>query len=130
MPKPRQAGGVPIWVSGRCNPPVARRLARFGSGWIPWGEDAADPAGSIPRMRQAVDAAGGRSASLAVLAPLVLRRRPDGSLDLDASTDGLPSLIDAGVTDVLVHVPVPESYAGAFAAYSELVTCFKAATRR
>ena len=42
MPKPVQAGGVPIWVSGRCNGAVARRLARFGRGWIPWGDDAAD----------------------------------------------------------------------------------------
>src|SRR5262249_892046 len=53
MPKPLQPGGVPIWVSGRVNQRVARRLARFGSGWIPWGEDADDLAGSIPRMREA-----------------------------------------------------------------------------
>ena len=30
MPKPVQAGGVPIWVSGRVNERVAQRLARFG----------------------------------------------------------------------------------------------------
>src|SRR4029453_19669975 len=41
-PKPRQPGGVPIWVSGRINPSVVRRLARFGTGWIPWGAAAAD----------------------------------------------------------------------------------------
>src|SRR5207248_9888916 len=29
MPKPAQPGGVPIWVSGRCNRRVASRLARF-----------------------------------------------------------------------------------------------------
>ncbi|HEU5308131.1 MAG TPA: TIGR03619 family F420-dependent LLM class oxidoreductase, partial [Acidimicrobiia bacterium] len=57
MPKPAQPGGVPIWVSGRVNANVARRLARFGSAWIPWGEDAADVATSIPRMRDAVAAA-------------------------------------------------------------------------
>src|SRR6185503_18332800 len=34
MPKPVQPGGVPIWCSGTVNLRVARRLARFGSGWI------------------------------------------------------------------------------------------------
>ncbi|MBV8951986.1 MAG: TIGR03619 family F420-dependent LLM class oxidoreductase, partial [Actinobacteria bacterium] len=59
MPKPAQPGGVPIWVSGRLNARVASRLARFGCGWIPWGDDATDLAASIPRMRDAVAAAGG-----------------------------------------------------------------------
>jgi probable F420-dependent oxidoreductase len=127
MPKPRQPGGVPIWVSGRCNPRVARRLARFGSGWIPWGEDAADPAASIPRMRAEVDRAGGDAAALAVLAPLAVRRQPDGSPDLGATMDGLPALVGAGVTDVLVHVRVPDSFAGARDVYSALVDAFAAA---
>ena len=35
MPKPVQSGGVPVWVSGTVNKAVARRIARFGSGWIP-----------------------------------------------------------------------------------------------
>ena len=37
MPKPVQPGGVPVWISGTVNKAVARRIARFGSGWIPWG---------------------------------------------------------------------------------------------
>ena len=37
MPKPVQPGGVPLWISGTVNNAVARRIARFGSGWIPWG---------------------------------------------------------------------------------------------
>src|SRR5580698_4900488 len=36
MPKPLQPGGVPIWVSGTVNDRSMERLARFGSGWIPW----------------------------------------------------------------------------------------------
>jgi probable F420-dependent oxidoreductase len=130
MPKPLQTGGVPIWVSGRCNKPVARRLARFGSGWIPWGDDAADPVASIPRMRTEVDVAGGDGAALAVLAPLPLLRQRNRSLDLGATMDRLPPLVEAGVTDFLVHVPVPESYAGAQDVYSELVTAFREATGR
>ena len=117
-------------MSGRCNKPVARRLARFGSGWIPWGDDAADPVASIPRMRTEVDVAGGDGAALAVLAPLPLLRQRNRSLDLGATMDRLPPLVEAGVTDFLVHVPVPESYAGAQDVYSELVTAFREATGR
>ncbi len=51
MPKPLQPGGVPIWVSGTVNDAVMRRLARFGSGWIPWGDDAANLTDAIPRAR-------------------------------------------------------------------------------
>ena len=125
MPKPTQSGGVPIWVSGRCNGRVAQRLARFGRGWIPWGEDAADPVASIPRMRAAVDAAGGDAAALQVLGTLPLQRRKDRSLDLAASMDALPSLVDAGVTDFLAHLRLPDSSDGAHDVFSELVGAFK-----
>ncbi len=56
MPKPRQAGGIPIWVSGRVNPRSMERLARYGAGWIPWDEDAADLEQGIGKMRTAVGA--------------------------------------------------------------------------
>src|SRR6478736_5314596 len=58
MPKPRQADGVPVWVSGTLNKRVAERLASYGSGWIPWGDDAADLTASIPRLWQMVRDAG------------------------------------------------------------------------
>ena len=86
MPKPVQQGGVPIWVSGRCNDRVARRLARFGRGWIPWGDDAADLVVSVPRIRAAVDAAGGDGGALAVLGTLALPRREDRSIDTENLT--------------------------------------------
>jgi probable F420-dependent oxidoreductase len=126
MPKPTQRGGVPIWVSGRCTPRVARRIARFGSCWIPWGEDAADPAASIPRMRAEVDQAGGDGAALSVLAPLPLRKQ-NQSLDLAATMDLVPPLVETGVTDFLTRVPVPESYGGARDVYSQFVARFKEA---
>ena len=57
MPKPRQPGGVPVWVSGTVNSRSMDRLARFGQGWIPWGDDAADVMNGIARMRTAMRAA-------------------------------------------------------------------------
>ena len=121
MPKPAHPDGVPIWVSGRCNERVAQRIARFGNRWIPWGKDAADPAASIPRMREEVERAGGDGAALNVLAPLPLPRNQP--VDLGAM-ERLPSLVEAGVTDFLAYVQVPNS-SGALDVYSELVAAFR-----
>ena len=46
MPKPVRATGVPVWIGGRARPEVARRVARYGTGWIPW---AWRPPRSVPR---------------------------------------------------------------------------------
>jgi probable F420-dependent oxidoreductase len=129
MPKPVQDGGVPVWVSGRSNARVARRIVRFGHRWIPWGEDAADPAASIPRMRDAVDEAGGDGAALEVLVPLPLPRPVDGRVDFRAAMEALPALLEAGATDVLAHVRTPGSHAGALEVYGELVAAFTQAAQ-
>ncbi len=130
MPKPAQAGGVPIWVSGRCNERVARRLARFGSGWIPWGDDAAKLGASVPRMRAAVDEAGGDGAALAVLGTLALPRSEVRSIDIEKLTDQLAQLDAVGVADVLVHVRAPDAYAAAQDTYGELVAAIEEAAGR
>jgi probable F420-dependent oxidoreductase len=124
MPKPLQPGGVPIWVSGRLNDRVARRLARFGSGWIPWGEDAADPVESIPRMRDAVAAAGGDATGFQVAGNLAVVRDGD-TIDLGATMAAVPALAAAGVTDFRVHLPLPPGYDGARATLAELVGAFE-----
>jgi probable F420-dependent oxidoreductase len=100
MPKPVQPGGVPIWVSGTVNRPVARRLARFGTGWIPWGDDARDIAGGIARMRAAVERAGGDPRGFAVSGTLRVRAAADGRPDLAAIAESATALANAGVTDL------------------------------
>ena len=125
MPKPRQPGGVPIWVSGRVNERVARRVARFGSGWIPWGEDADDPAASIPRMRDAVASAGGNADALQVAGNLPVVRRDDRSIDPEPTMANVPQLAAAGVTDFRVFVMVPETFDEALASLSPIVEAFQ-----
>jgi probable F420-dependent oxidoreductase len=120
MPKPVQPGGVPIWVSGRVNERVASRLARFGSGWIPWGDDATDLATSVPRLRAAVDDAGGDGAGLNVLAPIV-PQKSDGAIDVEATATDLARFAEIGVTDVLAQVRPPKSEAAAGELYDALV---------
>ena len=77
MPKPVQPGGVPLWISGTVNNAVARRIARFGSGWIPWGSAYADIPGAIAAMKDKVREFGGDPTDLQVqgVARVVQTRR-------------------------------------------------------
>lgn len=103
MPKPVQPGGVPIWVSGRVHARTLQRAARFGAGWIPWGEDAANPKPGIEAMRGALESAGRDPRGLQVQGTLPLVRRDDHSVDVAATIDGIGPLVEAGLTDLRVH---------------------------
>ena len=129
MPKPLQPGGVPIWVSGRVNERVARRVARFGSGWIPWGEDADDLTRSIPRMREAVAAAGGDGDAIQIAGTLPTVQREDRGIDLDATMERVGPIVDAGVTDFRAYLPVPRAYDDAVDYLRGIADTFHAATR-
>ena len=62
--RPSQAGGVHLWISGTVNKALARQIARFGSGWIPWGSAYADITGAITAMKDNVHEVGGDHAEL------------------------------------------------------------------
>lgn len=128
MPKPRQEGGVPLWVSGTLNDAVARRLARFGAGWILWGPAAADPGPAIAEMRRRVADAGRDWDAMQVSAGLPLVRRDDRTVDVEATARGAQALVDAGVTDFRGGLPVPSDIEGATERYTELVDAFRRAT--
>ena len=116
MPKPVRPGGVPVWVSGTVNPRVMRRLARFGAGWIPWGtasDAAAALLAEIPRMREAVAALGRDPLEVGIAGKLATVPGRDGEPDLAATIAGLPGLLDAGVTDVRLKLPVPDDASAA-----------------
>jgi probable F420-dependent oxidoreductase len=102
MPKPLQAGGIPIWVSGTVNRATARRLARFGSGWIPWGPDADDVATAIGAMRAAVADAGGDPNGFGVVGQIPRILTGDGHPDIGAITQHAHTLVQSGVTDLRV----------------------------
>ncbi|OBI51844.1 LLM class F420-dependent oxidoreductase [Mycobacterium kyorinense] len=128
MPKPVQAGGVPIWVSGTVNDAVARRLSRFGRGWIPWGPAAADPAGAIAAMKDKLSDFGADPTDLQVLGHATTVKRPDRSVDIAATVASAPPLISAGVTDVRITMALPRNVNRATELLSELVEAFRAAT--
>jgi probable F420-dependent oxidoreductase len=130
MPKPRQQGGVPIWVSGTVNAAVARRLARFGDAWIPWGTAAGDLVRAIPEMRDLVAGHGRDAAALRVVGYLPIVRADDGTVDVDRSMDGVPALVDAGVTDFRAGMSIPEARDAASDYLSGVVAAFRRAVGR
>jgi len=119
-PVPVDPAGVPLWVSGTVRRRVVERTARFGSGWIPWGEALRDPAGAVPRFRSELDRmidrlrANGETtvlseaAELGVVATVRVAQPVDGTevgrVVEHALRDVAPALA-AGVTDVRVTLP-------------------------
>lgn len=126
MPKPLQPGGIPVWVSGTVNARAMQRLARFGSGWIPWGDDAADIVDGIAKMRAAVAELGRDPSDIGVVGNAPMVRTEDG-FDLDAAVAAAPGLVAAGVTDVRFTVAAPRERSSATDYLGGLVEKFRAA---
>jgi probable F420-dependent oxidoreductase len=104
MPKPLQPGGVPLWVSGTLIPPVAERIVRWGSGWIPIMTATVDDVrDGTAALRRAFADAGRDPDTLQVRGALPVVRDESKQLDVDATLDGVAELVAAGATDV--HLP-------------------------
>jgi probable F420-dependent oxidoreductase len=129
MPKPVQAGGVPLWISGTVNKAVARRIARFGSGWIPWGPAYADISGAIRAMKDKVREFGGDPADLQVQGIGRVVKRSDRSIDFAATAAGVPALVAAGVTDFRFSVSLSADRDQVAETLSSLVGAFRDVTR-
>ncbi len=127
MPKPLQPGGIPIWVSGTVNKRVARRLAKFGCRWIPWGPAITDLGNAIPAMAQAIRDVGGDPADLQVQGTALLKRTSDGGIDVDASVAPVPALVACGATEIRFTGPLPP-VASAAEEISALVAAFRERT--
>jgi probable F420-dependent oxidoreductase len=128
-PKPPQQGGVPIWVSGTVNARAMERLARFGSGWIPWGDDAADIGAGITRMRSELSARGRSPDDIQVMSriPTVLG---GADVDLAATFANVPALHAQGVTDFRIGMRVPPGRDDAEAFLAGAVSAFRVAVGR
>ena len=129
MPKPLQPGGVPIWVSGTVNPRVVRRVAEFGSGWIPWGDAVTDVRAAIGKMRDSLAAIGKDGSELDVVGTLPARKTSDG-VDVAATMGPVPDLAEAGVTDFRMPISIPRARSEIEELFSPIVQGFRAATGR
>jgi probable F420-dependent oxidoreductase len=130
MPKPLQPGGVPIWISGTVNARVVRRLARFGSGWIPWGPAAADIKSAISQMKDALADAGRDASDLQVVGYLPIVKRDDGSLDVERTMDAVPGLANSGITDLRARLALADDPSAAVDELRGIVSAFRAAAGR
>lgn len=129
-PKPQQVGGVPVWIAGRVHPRVVRRIARFGSGWVPWGDAADDVAGGIARMREALERVGHDPGALQVVGRLPAPVRTSAGPGLGPVMAEVPRLVDAGVTDCRLALRIPADRAEAFDTLSAAVDAFRRAAGR
>jgi probable F420-dependent oxidoreductase len=107
-PRPLQPGGVPLWISGRLHDRTLARMARFGDGWIPWGDHRKDTVAGIPRVRAALEAAGRDPLDFGVRGTLRVVMDQGGRVDGERTVAPVPAMVEAGVTDF--------GLAGAFAA--------------
>jgi probable F420-dependent oxidoreductase len=127
MPKPFQPEGIPIWVSGTVNDRSMDRLARYGSGWIPWGDDAADVKTGIQRMRAAVAKRDRDPTGLCVVGQLRPVVDDAGQLDAAQTMAAVPGLREAGVTDFRIGLAPPRGESPNLDRLSEVVDAFRAA---
>jgi probable F420-dependent oxidoreductase len=130
MPKPLQPGGVPIWIAGTLRGSTISRLARFGAGWIPWGEDAANLPESLPRLKDALANLGRDASDLQVVGHLPLVKDAKGSLDISRTMAGLPELVESGVTDFRALFVTPSDAGAAEEHLRHIVSAFRAAVGR
>jgi probable F420-dependent oxidoreductase len=125
-PKPKQAGGIPIWVSGTVNKRSMDRLARFGTGWISWGDDAADLPAGIARMRAAMSDRGRAPQSVQVMGR-VNTVLDEGQVDLAKTFAPVPALYESGVTDFRIGMRLPTGREATTEFLSEAVAAFRKA---
>ena len=127
MPKPAQSGGVPIWVSGTINPRTLRRVARFGSAWIPWGDDIANPAPGLARIAEVMAEAGRDMEGFRTQGNLFVRADDNGRLQLEQALSAVPGQVAAGITDFGLTVPLPADREAATEVLAGVVSEFRAA---
>jgi probable F420-dependent oxidoreductase len=130
MPKPQQPGGIPIWVGGTLNPSVLRRITTFGSGWIPWGNDAADPAPGIKILRKAMRKAGRGDDVLHVNHLLPALREMGSTPDLKRAMEPVQRLRQVGVTDFQLIIPVSRDVETIGRNVADVVDAFRDAVNR
>ena len=99
IPRPLQAGGLPIWFGVAPTPRNVARIVELGAGWVPVGTDALALAGGVRVLRDAFTAAGRDPATLGVRANVPVALGADGRVDLDRTlAEGIPQLRAAGAT--------------------------------
>jgi len=123
-PKPLRPGGVPLWISGTLNKSVLRRIARFGSGWIPWGPDAMDPIGGLARIGAEMEKVGRDMKGFQATSYLQVAKEA-GRIDADRTMAVVGPMAEAGITDFRITLDLPKEQAAVRDLLSPLVLAFR-----
>lgn len=124
-PKPLHPCGVPLWISGTLNPNVLQRIVRFGSGWIPWGDDQMNPVGGLEKIAAEMEKAGRDMQGFQVGSYLQVVE-DGGKIDPEATMAPVGAMAEAGITDFRVTLDLP----GEDAAVQDLLTPLVEAFRK
>ena len=101
-PKPVQKP-LPVWFAGVLHRRNIDRVVRLGDGWIPiMGATIGDIGEGVARLRAEFSRCGRAPESLQVQAPAVMVRGKDGAWDAAATMASVPTLVEAGATDIHV----------------------------
>lgn len=129
-PTPVQPGGVPLWISGRIHPATLRRMVRFGSGWIPWGEYQRDVLKGVEEIRVAFDQAGRSFDGFQIRGSIIVSTDANKELDVAATFQNVEEHLEGGVSDFAVYGAISNDAHEAEAMLGALVEGFNARTGR
>ncbi len=101
-------------------------MARFGSGWIPWGDDIADPSAGLGRIAEVMAQAGRTMDGFRVFGNLGIRADENGKLQLDKALEAVPAQVAAGITDFGLAVPLPKDVNEAAEVLASVASAFRA----
>ena len=126
-PKPVQSR-LPVWFSGVLHRRNFDRIVRLGDGWIPiMGATLDDVRDGAARLRGEFSRTGRAPESLQVQAPARMVRDDNGAWDVAGSMASVPTLIEAGATDVQVTLrPFCPTFQSAAGVLDSLARAFRA----
>jgi probable F420-dependent oxidoreductase len=103
---PRPAdGNVPLWFAGTSNTATLRRVARFGSGWLPLRQPTTDELRDVRSKLGELCAESGRDErEIGIRVTLPTTRDSQGSASLAETTKNVEELAAVGVTGVQVNI--------------------------
>ena len=130
MPKPKDPSGIPVWIGGRPLPRVARRLARFGAGWLPWGATPETFLDLREQMARLVEAEGRDFSTIQVAYSLPTALTESRQVDYDTMLAPVTQLVEHGVSDFRTLVRIPTQHAAARDFLRELRQRFDAVLAR
>ena len=124
-PKPLHPCGVPFWVSGTLNPNVLQRIVKYGSGWIPWGDDGMNPIEGLKKIKDALVKAGRSPEGFEATSYLQVAYGLDKKIDVEKTMALAPTMVAGGLTDLRITLELPKSAAAVEDLLTPLVQAFR-----